>query len=257
MSPRMSSVDLAKRDRNVLLASAAGVFVLSWLILAYQHTSFVAGRHSLGAPHAMLFGPGSVALAFAMWMIMMIAMMLPPVMPWIVLFAAMSKGHGAAQRPIIPVGAFVAGYFAIWGVYSLGAAILQVTLQQSGALRAVEIGPGSHVGGALLVAAGLFQLSPLKAACLKHCRTPLNFFLSQWRGGPAGAFHMGSRHGVYCVGCCWALMGLMFALGVMNLLWMALLTLMICVEKIAARGQLLSRVFGVLFVSWGMWLMVG
>jgi predicted metal-binding membrane protein len=252
----VSTADLARQDRNILLAAAAAVFILSWLVLAFQHTASVARHHSLAAPQALVLAPGGFALAFAMWMVMMVAMMLPPVMPWILLFTAMSRGKGVAQRPIISIGAFMAGYFAIWGVYSLGAALLQMTLQHAGALGAVEIGDGSQVGGALLFAAGLFQFSPLKAACLSHCRTPLNFFLSQWRDGPAGAFSMGSRHGFFCVGCCWVLMGLMFALGVMNLLWMAVLTLIICIEKIAVRGQLLSLVFGVLLASWGMWLMV-
>jgi predicted metal-binding membrane protein len=250
----ISTADLMKRDRNILLASAATVCVLSWLFLAYQHASFAFVRHPLGAPHAVAFGPGPLALAFVMWMVMMVAMMLPPVMPWITLFATMSRSQTVGEQRNIPVVLFGAGYFAIWAAYSMGAALLQLTLQQSDLLRFVEFDTGARVGGALIVVAGLFQLTPLKAACLKHCRTPLGYFLSHWRDGPVGAFQMGFRHGVFCVGCCWALMGLMFALGVMNLLWMAVLTLMVCVEKIAPRGQVLSRVFGYLFVGWGMWL---
>jgi predicted metal-binding membrane protein len=262
MSTGISTAALMKRERNVLLASAATVCVLSWLFLAYQHPSFPLVRHPLGAPHALTFGPGPLALAVVMWIVMMVAMMLPPVMPWIMLFATMSRSQTAGEQRHVPVVSFGAGYLAIWAAYSMGAALLQLTLQQSDLLRLVEIDAGTRAGGAggaggaLLVVAGLFQLTSLKAACLKHCRSPLGYFLSHWRNGPLGAFQMGFRHGVFCVGCCWALMGLMFALGVMNLLWMAVLTLMICIEKIAPRGQMLSRVFGALFLGWGMWLVV-
>jgi predicted metal-binding membrane protein len=112
------------------------------------------------------------------------------------------------------------------------------------------------VGGGLLVAAGLFQMTPLKAACLAHCRNPLSFFLARWQDGPVGAFQMGFRHGVYCLGCCWALMALSFALGVMNLLWMAALTLIICVEKIAFGGERMSRGLGFVLMAWGIWVLV-
>jgi predicted metal-binding membrane protein len=115
----------------------------------------------------------------------------------------------------------------------------------------------ARLGGAVLVAAGLFQFTPLKAACLAHCRTPLGFFLSSWRDGPRGAFRMGLEHGRYCVGCCWALMIVAFALGVMNLAWMAVLTLGLSIEKIAPRGPLVGRAFGALLTAWGVWMIAG
>ncbi len=123
-------------------------------------------------------------------------------------------------------------------------------------LDPVDLTVGPRVGGALLIVAGLFQWSPLKTACLRHCRNPLSFFLSRWRDGPAGAFRMGFRHGAYCVACCWALMALAFALGVMNLLWMAALTLLLCLEKIAPAGRGTGRAFGLAFVVWGVGLLL-
>ena len=109
----------------------------------------------------------------------------------------------------------------------------------------------------MLLLAGLFQVSPLKAACLRHCRSPLGFFLTRWREGPVGAYRMGLQHGAYCVGCCWALMMLSFALGVMNLLWMTALTLFLCLEKIAPGGATSSRLSGLVFMAWGLWMMIG
>ena len=190
-----------------------------------------------------------------MWMAMMVAMMLPPVLPWVLLFASTNRSRDPEAGPYFPTALFLGGYFAAWAPYCLAAALAQGLLQQAAWLSTVDLRVGPQAGGALLVAAGLFQVTPLKAACLKHCRTPLGFFLERWRDGPAGAFGMGLRHGLYCLGCCWALMGLSFALGVMNLLWMAVLTGILCVEKIAPGGQALSRAFGVLLTVWGIWLL--
>ena len=149
------------------------------------------------------------------------------------------------------VAQFGGGYFVIWLAYSAFAAALQGGLQHFTLLR-LDLSVGATLGGLLLIAAGVFQLTPLKEACLAHCRSPLSFFLARWDGGPAGPFKMGARHGVWCVGCCWALMGLSFVLGIMNLLWMAVLTAMIVAEQRAPRRWQLGRGFGVVFVAWGL-----
>lgn len=232
---------LVRRDRAVLLAGAGVIAATAWLAMIGAHH---------GAGH-------SFGLAFAMWMVMMVAMMLPPVMPWILLLAAASRSRARGTRPHAPAVLFTGGYFTIWAAYSLAAAALQVVLQRRALLSATDLGAGPYLGGALLMLAGLFQLSPLKAACLRHCRSPWAFFLTRWREGPVGAFRMGLQHGAWCVSCCWALMAVCFALGVVNLVWMAALTLFLCVEKIAPRGATSSRLVGYAFIAWGLWTMIG
>ena len=227
---------------------------LCWILLLRAHPAPGAGSHPLLLPQPHPPDGVGLLLAFSMWMVMMMAMMLPAVLPWVLLFASTSRTRDPGVGPHFPAALFLGGYFAIWAPYCLAAAVGQRLLQRTGALSA-ELHVGSLAGGVLLVAAGLFQLTPLKAACLKHCRTPLGFFLTRWRDGPSGAFGMGLRHGLFCRGCCWALMGLSFALGLMNLLWMAILTLVLCAEKIAPGGQAVSRAFGLVLGAWGFWLL--
>ncbi len=115
----------------------------------------------------------------------------------------------------------------------------------------------TYAGGAILMLAGLFQWSPLKLACLKHCRSPIGFFMTEWRDGPGGAFSMGLRHGLYCVGCCWALMTVLFVTGVMNLLWVAAIAVFVLLERVVAKGQMLTRISGVILAAAGLWMMIG
>ena len=147
------------------------------------------------------------------------------------------------------------GYGAVWGAYALAAASVQVGLQHAGVLVAPGPTLPARLGGLVLVAAGVFQFLPLKAACLSLCRSPVSFFLASWRDGPGGAFRMGVRHGSHCLGCCWALMAAAFALGVMNLSWMAALTVVLCVEKLVPRGAELGRMAGGVAVILGIWMM--
>jgi predicted metal-binding membrane protein len=187
---------------------------------------------------------------------MMVAMMLPPVLPWILFFASAERDHRPSSPPFASASALVGGYFTIWGGFSVAAALGQLGLERLTLLRSGTLSLSSEVGATLLLVAGLFQFTALKAACLTHCRSPLGFYLSHWRNGPVGAYRMGFRHGLYCLGCCWALMGLAFAFGVMNLLWMAALTLVICLEQIAAHGKSWSRAFGTMFIGWGLAILV-
>ncbi len=208
----------------------------------WTHGGHGAHSHGLGGP---------LPATFLMWVAMMVAMMLPPVLPWIWFFAA-------ATRPVAPgwrlwgrTLLFASGYFALWALYSAGAAVAQTQLSARALLHPTALKLAPTAAGALLILAGAVQFSPLKNACLKHCRSPLGYFLTRWRNGPRGAFSMGFRHGVYCLGCCWALMALAFALGTMNLVWMAAVTLLLCVEKIAPGGERWSKAFGVSFLVWG------
>jgi predicted metal-binding membrane protein len=177
-------------------------------------------------------------------------MMLPALMPWLRVFGSMAGDAYPGRRAATVVAQFTAGYFVIWLAYSAVAAAMQGGLQELTLLR-LDLSVGATLGGLLLIAAGLFQLTPLKEACLAHCRSPLSFFLARWDGGPRGPFKMGARHGAWCVGCCWALMVLSFVLGVMNLVWMAVLTAMIVAEQRTPRRWQLGRGFGVVLVAWG------
>ena len=193
-----------------------------------------------------------------MWFGMMVAMMLPVSVPWVRALISLSDEGGRESRPVaggvvavrwvrVRSGAlFLAGYLSVWLFFSLAAAAVQLA-----AAGVVPFGPDTPVAGFLLVGAGLYQLSPLKAACLRHCRNPLTYFLTRWRDGPRGALGMGWGHGLWCLGCCWALMVLALVLGVMDLLWMAVLAAVVLIENVAPGGAVAGRVAGVGLVVWG------
>ena len=173
--------DVAKRDKLLLLVTAAGIVVLMWLLLMRAHGPGGPAA-PVFTPHAHGVGPFALTIAFAMWMAMMVAMMLPTILPWIVVLAGTDASHGAG-RPYASVVPFITGYFAVWGAYSVAAAFVQLALQQHALLSAVDLRVGPYVGGVLLVIAGAFEVTSLKAACLTHCRSPLGFFLKEilWR----------------------------------------------------------------------------
>lgn len=195
----------------------------------------------------MAEAPGFPIIA-AMWATMMVAMMLPSAAPAILLYARVHR-HSTEAPP--PTAAFLAGYLACWLGFALLAASLQLAIA-SPVTMAVE----SRVGAAaLLVAAGLYQLSPLKDACLKRCRSPAEFITRHYRPGSLGAARLGLLHGAYCVGCCWLLMALLFVGGVMNLVWVAALTLLVAAEKLLPGGAWIARIAGIAFIGWGAALM--
>ena len=192
----------------------------------------------------------------AMWMAMMTVMMLPVVLPWLSGFAALSRDREAGTIRPGWVALFALGYATVWGGFSLLAASLQVGFQGWG-LLGESIGNAATASGLILISAGLYQVAPAKAACLEHCRTPLSYFLTNWRNGPSGAFQMGLSHGAFCVGCCWALMICGFALGLMSLKWMATLTALIGVEALAPHGKQIGQLAGAGMVLWGLTLLMG
>jgi predicted metal-binding membrane protein len=187
---------------------------------------------------------------------MMAAMMLPSVAPMVLVFSRIARERARRGRAYAPTWTFVAGYLAAWTAYGLAAygVYRVVAVADLGFLSWDEQGP--YVAGAAIVLAGLYQLTPLKAKCLKHCRSPLQFVLHDWREGPLGALRMGAEHGAYCVGCCWGLMLILFALGVMSLTWMGVLAGVIFAEKAIPGGWRLTRPLAVAFVVLGVWVMV-
>jgi predicted metal-binding membrane protein len=237
-----------KRDRMVLLSGLAILTLLCWGYLI-----------TMPMPHALhmhAWTAGDLGFVFVMWTVMMVAMMAPSASPMVLTFGAMNRRRLQARKPYVSATVFFGGYLAVWTAFSGLAALGQWGLHRAALLSHTMAASSPLLAGGLLVTAGIFQWTPLKDACLRHCRSPLAFMIAEWRNGTGGAFHMGIRHGIYCLGCCWFLMLLPFAAGVMNLLWMAALTVFILVEKAVPAGDHIGRVAGVLLVLAGGALLV-
>ncbi len=208
--------------------------------------------------------PGYALLMFSMWWLMMIAMMLPSAAPMVLLHAAVTRKGLERNENAEPTSgphrlhstttAFIAGYLAMWGAFSLVAVIAQWGLERGVLLSAMMMSTSNLLGSGLLLAAGVWQLTPLKTVCLRHCRSPISFLATHWWPGVGGAFRMGIEHGVFCLGCCWFLMALLFFGGVMNLIWIVGLALFVLMEKVMLAGVAVGRVTGLLFIAWGAWL---
>jgi predicted metal-binding membrane protein len=195
--------------------------------------------------------PGYAVLMFFMWWIMMMAMMLPSAAPMILLFAVINRKQRDKGAPYVPTGIFAAGYLLVWGAFSLVAVSAQWALERSGLLSSTMASTSVLLGAGLLIAAGVYQLTPLKHACLRHCRSPFAFITLHWRLGGLGALRMGIEHGAFCTGCCWFLMVLLFYGGIMNLLWIVGLALYVLLEKTIPAGHWLGRIAGVVLIAWG------
>jgi predicted metal-binding membrane protein len=195
------------------------------------------------------------ALMIAMWWAMMVAMMTPGAAPTVLLFTHVHR-HAQAQGALgdgrAPIAAFVAGYFVAWLLFSIAATALHALLEGAGAISAMTMGSQVRwLSGGALIATGVYQLTPFKNACLSHCRAPAQFLSQHWRPGARGALRLGVVHGAYCVGCCWMLMALLFVGGVMNLAWIAALSLLVLAEKVLARGRWVGYCAGAALIAWG------
>ena len=185
---------------------------------------------------------------FVIWWVMMVAMMLPSAAPMMLLFAALNRKQKERGNPFVPTALFASAYLIAWAGFSVVAVALQWGLDRMTLLSPMLVSSSAALGGVLLLAAGLYQLTPLKQACLKHCRSPLQFILTRWRGG---AFRMGMEHGAFCVGCCWFLMGLLFFGGVMNLFLIAGIAVYVLIEKTIPAGHWIGYVIGIALIVWG------
>jgi predicted metal-binding membrane protein len=254
---------LLKRDRWIVLAALAATTVLAWSYMAREaHAMNLTGvcccaGMKMSGPDTSAWSPGTLAPLFLMWAEMMVAMMLPSATPMILTFAKVQRNRREQERPFVSTGIFVLGYLAVWTGFSAVAAVLQWALHAKALLSPMMVSTSPVLGGALLIAAGVFQWTPLKNACLTHCCSPLNFLMTGWREGKSGAFVMGLKHGMHCAGCCWFLMLLLFVAGVMNIWWIAIITVLVLIEKIAPRRLMLGKIAGVLFVGWGVWMIAG
>lgn len=225
---------ILRRQRGVTIAGLAIVTAIAWAWIA----------SGVGMTMDMGWSATRVFLTLAMWWVMMVAMMVPAAAPVVLLYAkAAPQPHGLA---------FLMGYLLCWLGFSIAAVALQLGLEEAGRLAPMEMALSSRwLAGAVLIAAGLYQFTPLKSACLSHCRNPAHWLSRHFRPGQLGALRMGLSHGAYCVGCCWMLMLLLFVAGVMNLAWIAALTLLVAAEKLLRRGEWIARTGGAAFILWG------
>jgi predicted metal-binding membrane protein len=252
---------LLKRDRAVVVLGMAVTTGLSWAYLVYDAKRMQTGQGACSRCAAMAMpaaGPWSAAdlsMLFVMWAVMMVGMMVPSVAPTVLMFAMVNRRRRQESRPYVPAGLFLLGYLIAWAGFSALATVGQAALHKAALLSPMMVGTSPVVGGGLLLLAGLFQWTPIKRACLTHCRSPLTVLMTDWRDGPRGAVVMGVRHGTFCIGCCWLLMALLFVAGVMNLVWVAALTAFVLLEKATRLGPWLGRAGGVLLVGWGAWMM--
>ena len=243
---------MIRRERAVIAAALGGIVILAWLYLWRAASDMSAAM--AGMDRAMpMPAPGAVdvALLFVMWSVMMVGMMLPSAAPMILTFAQVNGKKRARGQSYVPTALFVLGYLLAWTGFSLAAALAQAGLERLALLSPMDMAAnGRWLGGALFLAAGLYQFTPLKRACLRLCWSPLDFVLNRWREGTAGALAMGATHGLYCLGCCWILMLLLFAVGVMNLAWVAALAAVVLLEKLLP-GPWPSRLGGVVLLAYG------
>jgi len=259
---------LLRRDRPIVAACLCIICLLSWYyLLTGAGTGMSAAAMSTwqfpppvypGSPGHWL--PSYWGLMLVMWWVMMIAMMLPSAAPMVLLYARVQRHNwkrAGITDALVPTMTFVAGYLASWLFFSLLATVLQWLLERLGLVHGMMMWSSSHsLSGAFLLLAGGYQFSPLKGACLSHCRNPAGFLSRHWRSGRVGALCLGWLHGLYCVGCCWILMLLLFVGGIMNLVWIAGLALVVVLEKLLPRGEWVARGAGIAMVAVGAWLLL-
>lgn len=247
-----------KRDRTIMMVGLVGIAALAWLYMFYLAWDMSQMDMTVGMAMPMMnsWTLPEFILTFVMWAVMMVAMMVPSASPMILTYGATQRRNQTGSQPFGPTTLFLLGYVVVWVGFSLGATVVQWMLHSAALLSPMMTSTSIVLGSSLLIVAGIFQFTPFKQACLHHCRTPFAFFLNEWRDGPGGAFSMGLKHGSFCLGCCWFLMALLFVAGVMNLVWVATLSVLVLLEKVTPFGAALSRVAGIVFIGWGAWLIV-
>jgi predicted metal-binding membrane protein len=246
-----------RRDRWIVALGLAGMIALSWAYLVPASLDMYGPMDGLSAwMMSATWDARYVVLIFMMWCVMMVGMMLPSAAPAILLFARTVRSHARPEAPIARTYLFAAGYLIAWTGFSLLATLLQWLLSSAALISPMMETANTAIGATILIAAGAYQWTPFKRLCLTHCRSPFFWLSHHWRPGMAGAAQMGIAHGLYCLGCCWALMLLLFFGGVMNLLWIALIAIFVLVEKLAPSGAQVGRVGGALLVAAGVWLLI-
>ena len=279
-----------RRDRLIVASALALIAGLAWAYVLWLAADMdMDGMNMSGfrmvpagmvmmAPAAAPWSAVEFAFVFAMWAVMMVGMMAPSAAPMILMYARVSRQRAArvdattpstsfgshlagrqgkiAGKPLAATGWFVAGYFLAWGGFSLAATLVQWVLERGALLDARMASANILLGAVVLIAAGIYQWTPIKNACLAQCQTPFRFLMSHggFRSNVPGCLHLGLLHGTYCVGCCWVLMALLFVVGVMNVLWIALLALLVLLEKLTPWGRSVARIAGAVCIAAGAWM---
>lgn len=260
---------LLRRDRLVVAGAVAVIVALAWgYLLWLADDMFMGGMDMTGfrmipagigimAPANAPWKAIEFAFVFAMWAVMMVGMMAPSAAPMILMYARVGRQGRTAGKPLAATGWFAGGYFLVWIGFSLAATTVQWGFERMAMLDFQMASVSNPLGGLVLILVGVYQWTPLKDACLAQCQSPLGFLMRHggFRGDVAGCLLLGIRHGGYCVGCCWLLMALLFIGGVMNVLWIALLALLVLVEKVAPFGRWVARTAGVACAGAGAWML--
>jgi predicted metal-binding membrane protein len=259
---------ILRRDRAIIIAALGVLTALAWFDLVWLANDMAmdgmemigyrmipAGR-ALMMPATSPWQPMEFAFVFAMWVVMMIGMMTPSAAPVILIHARLGR-QSAESRPFSSTGCFAGGYLLAWVAFSAVATLAQWALERAALLTPMMASSSRIVGGILLILAGLYQWTPLKDICLSQCQSPLGFILRHggFQAAATNSLMLGFRHGVYCLGCCWALMVLLFALGVMNLFWIAALAVLVLLEKVLPSGRLIARIAGIVSIVGGVWML--
>jgi len=264
---------LLRRDRLAVAAALIVATLLAWAYLLWLSAQMAAdGMTGMAdmpgmdmsamagamAPSIRAWAPADFAFMFAMWAVMMVGMMTPSVAPMLLLYAGVGRKAAESGTPFASTGWFFAGYLAVWTAFSALATLAQWALTTLALLTPMMAASSATLGGIVLIAAGLYQWTPLKESCLRSCQAPLAFLMAHggFRDQPLGALRLGIAHGGYCLGCCFALMALLFVGGIMNVLWIAGLTILVLLEKIVPAGLLIPRISGALIGAAGIWLLV-
>ena len=259
-----------RRDRVIVAGALGGLTALAWTYILWLAVDMSMGGMDMTGFRMIPAGIGLMAPAFApwqaiefayvfaMWAVMMVGMMTPSAAPMILIYAQVGRQASAQGKPLAPTGWFVAGYLLTWIGFALVATGAQWALDRVALLDPMMASASRTFGGLVLIAAGVYQWAPLKDMCLAQCQSPLMFVRRHggFRGGPRGSLTLGLRHGAYCIGCCWVLMALLFVGGVMNVLWIAAISVFVLVEKVVPAGRLISRVAGLGFIAAGAWFLI-
>lgn len=246
-----------RRDRLIVLTGLVTAILLAWVYLLAVPGMEMSTSGAM-ADMEMPVEPGFAAffLMFIMWWVMMVAMMLPSAAPMILLFGAITRKRQGLASPYPPLVFFTLGYLLVWGGFSVAATLAQGALSETQIFHQSLRITSPYLNGALLLGAGLWQLSPVKRTCLRHCRSPVHYLTTHWRMGSTGALQMGAGHGVFCFGCCWFLMALLFVGGIMNPYWIMGIAAYVLLEKLAPKGEAFARISGAVLIMAGLWLIV-
>lgn len=253
-TPQVSNAieSVIKRDRLVVIAGVLAVVAIAWAYLVFLAQDSDGMGSGMAMAQLKTWSAADFGMMFLMWAVMMTGMMVPSAAPMILIFATVNRRRQEQDRPYVSTAIFLSGYLVVWCGFAAVATVGNWALHVNDLLDKMMGGSTSdYLGGSLLVVAGAFQWSRLKYTCLTQCRSPLSFLMTDWREGAGGALRMGVTHGIYCVGCCWVLMLLLFVLGIMNLLWIAALAGFVLLEKVVPRGDRMSKGTGLVLILWG------